>query len=75
MKDFKENIKAILLIMLIMTIGSVFGAQFWHDKAYKKGQKDALRGKYKYEMKIRYESKQDSVNEFIPVDTIFVKLK
>ena len=37
---------------------------------YRNGQQDALKGEHKYKMQIVYD-----VNDTIPVDTIYVKIK
>lgn len=65
-----------LIIGIVIPIITLFGMLFIivaiSSASYDKGQKDALKGKQSFEMKILYE-KKDSI--LIPTDTIFIKIK
>jgi hypothetical protein len=54
----------IFVISLFVSLGEDFG--------YEKGQKHALKGIYKYEMKVNYQLKDST---YVPVDTVFIELK
>ena len=59
-----KSIMMLALIILITISAMLIG--------YSDGQKQALRGKYKYKMEIKYELR-DSI--YTPVDTVFVEIE
>jgi hypothetical protein len=56
--------------IFLLLLSSLAFSNFSGDSLYKKGQTDALKGKYKYEMKISYEKRLEfSIHDSIVVDS------
>jgi hypothetical protein len=56
--------------IFLLLLSSLAFSNFYGDSLYKKGQTDALKGKYKYEMKISYEKRLEfSIQDSIVVDS------
>ena len=65
-----RRISIILLLFLFIIISIVLD-----NDSYKKGQTDALKGKYNYEMKLSYEKRVEfSIQDSIVVDSNGVRL-
>jgi hypothetical protein len=58
------------IIIVTIVVGVIFFVAGTELSGYKNGQTDALKGKYEYKMQVVYE-----LNDTIPVDTLFVKIK
>ena len=70
-KDDDWIVLKMFLVAICITCFFAVGSESGLLEGRKHGQKDALKGKFDYEMKILYEEEN---GEFIPVDTLFLKL-